>query len=214
MIKSAEKPPRTREKILESAVETFADLGYEGATTRTIADAAGVNVGLIKYYFESKALLWREAADAAFAELHDALGDSLTGLEEVDADARLRTVARRFTRFVSAKPSVVRFMQDAGTHDGERMRWLVDRHLRPVYERLGADIRELQEAGSFPSGIAPVHFFYLIVGATTLLFHQAPECHYLTGVDPREPDVADAHADALWRVFTFGKQDPPAGDGS
>lgn len=213
MINSAEQTT-TRERILRTALETFAELGFEGATTRTIAEAAGVNVGLIKYYFDSKARLWQESADAAFEELHDALGDSLEPAEDLPPEERLRTLAQRFVRFVSARPGVVRFMQDAGTHDGERMRWLVDRHLRPVYGVIRANIERLQDAGTFPSGVDPIHFFYLIVGATTLIFHQAPECEYLTGTDPRDATVADAHAEALWRVFSVGREATKLGDPS
>ncbi len=201
MIKPVERPS-TRDRILEKSLDIFADLGFEGATTRKIADGAGVNVGLIKYYFGSKELLWQEAADLAFAELHGALGETLTGLEGLPSADRLRVLARRFALFVSARPGTVRLMQDAGTHDGARMRWLVDRHLRPIYEVLRSNIQSLQAEGAFPADVDALHLFYAIVGSITLIFHQAPEVLYLSGSDPRDPAIAQAHADAIIRLLT------------
>jgi AcrR family transcriptional regulator len=49
---------RTREDILEAARSLFASLGYDGATTRRIADEAGVDSALIAYHFGSKEQLF------------------------------------------------------------------------------------------------------------------------------------------------------------
>jgi len=49
----------TRELLLMAAQKVFADKGYEGATVKELADAAGVNVSLVSYYFESKEGLYR-----------------------------------------------------------------------------------------------------------------------------------------------------------
>jgi AcrR family transcriptional regulator len=47
-----------REAILTAAREQFGARGYEGATMRAIATAAGVDVALVSYYFGSKAELF------------------------------------------------------------------------------------------------------------------------------------------------------------
>jgi len=49
---------KTRAEILEAARETFAALGYEGATMRRIADEAGVDSALISYHFGTKEQLF------------------------------------------------------------------------------------------------------------------------------------------------------------
>src|SRR5262249_35202122 len=59
----------TRELILEAALVAFADDGFDGATTRDIAQQAGVALGLLRYHFGSKTELWKAAVDRAFAEL-------------------------------------------------------------------------------------------------------------------------------------------------
>src|SRR5437868_6326945 len=40
--------------ILQQAEKLFAHKGYDGTTVRDIAEAAGVNVAMISYYFGSK----------------------------------------------------------------------------------------------------------------------------------------------------------------
>ncbi len=60
----------TLRRILEVAIEVFAEEGYEGASTRTLADRAKVNLPAIQYYFGSKEGLYRAAIDhiAKFVE--------------------------------------------------------------------------------------------------------------------------------------------------
>jgi AcrR family transcriptional regulator len=44
----------TRERIVEAALGVFGERGYEGASTREIAAAAGVNAPALQYYFDNK----------------------------------------------------------------------------------------------------------------------------------------------------------------
>jgi AcrR family transcriptional regulator len=53
--------PGTARRILEAAVEVFAEEGYDGASTRSLADRAKVNLPAIQYYFGSKEGLYRAA---------------------------------------------------------------------------------------------------------------------------------------------------------
>src|SRR5579862_1082943 len=53
----------TARRILEAAIEVFAEEGYDGASTRTLAKRAGVNLPAIQYYFGSKEGLYRAAID-------------------------------------------------------------------------------------------------------------------------------------------------------
>ncbi|HVA15742.1 MAG TPA: CerR family C-terminal domain-containing protein [Stellaceae bacterium] len=51
----------TSRRILLAAIEVFAEEGYEGASTRSLASHAGVNAPAIQYYFGSKEGLYRAA---------------------------------------------------------------------------------------------------------------------------------------------------------
>jgi AcrR family transcriptional regulator len=60
--KPAEPGVDRRQQILAAALEIFAEQGFESATNKAIAERAGVNQGLIYFYFASK-------ADVCFATL-------------------------------------------------------------------------------------------------------------------------------------------------
>ena len=193
--------PGTREQILEAALHCFSELGFDGATTREIARRAGVNLGLIKYYFDGKERLWREAVTRCFARLAEGLGDALGEAGAFDDRERLRLVLRRYVRWVGHHPEFLRLMHDEGRHDSSRMRWLVDRHVRPFFEGTVAAFGSAQQHGVLSPGIDPLHFHYMLIGAVGLVFHQAPECRLLTGREPSDEAFIEAHAEAVEHLF-------------
>jgi AcrR family transcriptional regulator len=56
--------PDTREAVLAAARAVFAERGYDGATIRGIATAAGVDPALVHHYFGSKEKLFLAAVQA------------------------------------------------------------------------------------------------------------------------------------------------------
>jgi TetR/AcrR family transcriptional regulator len=189
----------TRDRILDGALAVFAERGFDGATTRDIAARAGTNLGLIQYYFAGKERLWREAVDRVF----DALGATLALAvpERLETREQLADVIRACVRFVAANPHFVRLMNDECKRDGARMRWLVDRHGRRLYETAVAVLEHGRRRG-FLADLPPVHAYYLFIGAAGMIFSQAPECRRLTGTDPTSSAaMVEAHAEALVRLF-------------
>lgn len=124
----------TRERIIAAALDAFADLGFDGATTRDIAERAGVNQGLITYHFAGKLALWQAAVDDIFARLRASLGVHAAALRDAEPPTRLRLMIRHYVRFAAAHPQLHRLMVQEGKHDGPRMQWLVDEHVQPLYE--------------------------------------------------------------------------------
>jgi len=53
----------TRLRILQTALRVFATEGYEGASTRTLAQRANVNLPALQYYFGNKEGLYRAVID-------------------------------------------------------------------------------------------------------------------------------------------------------
>jgi AcrR family transcriptional regulator len=91
-VPSVSKGERTRERILEAALDLFRRHGYEATTMRTIASAAGVSLGNSYYYFPSKDYL----VQAFYAQMHADLVEACRGVLEgnVGLRARLRLVMR------------------------------------------------------------------------------------------------------------------------
>src|SRR5258707_12030566 len=61
----AEQRRRTEARILDAATTVFFSAGYDRATIRAVASAAGVDAGLVMHYFGSKQELYRRGIDAA-----------------------------------------------------------------------------------------------------------------------------------------------------
>jgi AcrR family transcriptional regulator len=203
-----------RERILDAAQKAFSEKGFDGATTRQIASRANVPLGLLRYYFGDKLKLWQAAVDQAFGEIRSAL-DATTfrprnAAEEHDPLAAIRAGIRAHVHFVAENPEFVRLMHEEGKRRGPRMRWLVDRHVKPLFERLVPVIARIQEVGRLPKDIAPLHFAYALIGSIDVIFHQAEECRRVTGVDPADPAVIDAHSRAVEFMLLGAPPNAPA----
>ena len=196
-----------RERILAAALEVFAEQGFDGARTRDIAERAGANLGLLAYYFGGKLELWRAAVAAAFSELGRELGAADPGAEVADERERLERLLRRFVHYVAKHPAFMRLMNDEGKRDSQRMRWLADHYVRPLADGFRRSVEAAQASGSLPP-LPGVSVHYIALGAAGLVFSQAPECAYLTGVDPTDDAFAAAHADALVRLLLGGASEP------
>src|ERR1700689_2701720 len=61
----ADQRGRTEARILDAATQVFFSAGYDRATIRAVASAAGVDAGLVMHYFGSKQELFRRGIDAA-----------------------------------------------------------------------------------------------------------------------------------------------------
>jgi len=66
---AAVQDSNTRQNLLVQARLLFSELGYERVTTRMIAKAAGVNAGMIRYYFVDKAGLFETMLRETIAPL-------------------------------------------------------------------------------------------------------------------------------------------------
>lgn len=78
-----------RSRLLLAALRLFAEKGFAKTSTREIAQAAGVNLAAIKYYFGDKAGLYR----VVFSE---PLGTACEGVDLSDPALSLREVLRIF----------------------------------------------------------------------------------------------------------------------
>jgi len=176
-----------RERILAAALDVFAARGFDGARTREIAARAGANLGLIKYYFNDKEQLWQAAVARAFTELQAGFADRAQPSGDGDDTlAWLEGALRQFVHFVARHPEFMRLMNDEAKRDGPRMRWLADRFVRPMSEALRVHLERARAEG-LVAPIPAVSLHYIVLGAAGLIFSQAPECRYITGVDPTEP---------------------------
>jgi AcrR family transcriptional regulator len=187
-----------RNELLEAALVEFGAKGFAGASTRSIAQRADAHQPQINYHFASKEALWAAAVDHLFARLQAHLGDLGIDALELDGDdaalaATFAEAIRRFVRFAAAHPELNQIMVHEATEDSDRLRWMVERHVRPLYDATRLVWERLRAAG-IAAPIDPVRVHYILVGAASLPFVNAPEARLLTATEPTAPDWVDAHA--------------------
>ena len=87
-----ETGPATRDRIIQAARDEFSERGYEKASVRGIAKAAGVDSALVHHYFGTKEQVFEAAVTVAFALAFE----EPVAVEEGPLDE----VGERLTRFV------------------------------------------------------------------------------------------------------------------
>ena len=145
-VAEAEKPTRraqakrrTREKIVGAAKSLFAERGYESATIRDIAKAAGMSTGAVFASFTDKSDLFTEIAEAEQAELYQTMQLAAAGLSGHTAIIAMLDAARERH---AGELALVRAVMSALWTPGlaERARRRLER--RPVTTLIAAAARE------------------------------------------------------------------------
>lgn len=186
----------SRRAIVEAALDLFAERSFDGASTRMIAERAGVTQPLLHYHFAGKDELWRAAVGDLLDRFRASIASRLDGLRGVDDVTIAKLMIRHFVEFSAANPQLHRIIMQESKQPGARLDWLVDSHIRPLYENAVAMFERLTDRHTH-APIGPAHLYYLLTGAGATVFVMAPECARLTGIDPFTPEFVAAHADLV-----------------
>jgi AcrR family transcriptional regulator len=94
---------QTRAKVLAAARRLFSEEGYEGATIRDIAAAAGMSTGAVFANFTDKSDLFREIMLADMVALGEAMHEAAERAKGVD-DALLKMFSAGYSFYKSQLP--------------------------------------------------------------------------------------------------------------
>lgn len=182
--------------ILDAAAEEFAAHGFDGASTRRIAERAGVFQAQLGYHVGSKAELWTATVDRLFARLRAAVGPPDhhgPDTDAADAVQVLSTVVRAHIRHTAAHPQLQRIISLESTVPTQRVQYLLDVHVRPVFAVLELVWAEVRASGR-GADVGADWVFMSMIGLGPLPFVQSPVLRPLLGESVVDPD---AHADRL-----------------
>jgi TetR/AcrR family transcriptional regulator len=185
----------TRTSILNAAIAEFAERGFEGASIRAIADRLGLQHPLITYHYRSKDILWRAAAEHAFAQIRAGWDVSAPETSDLPPLARLREEYAILYRYTVAFPEFHRFMRQESLTNNPRLKWVAETVLAPLLGRLIPQIVAAQEQGLLPA-VDPILFHYMMVSLTATLSGFGPEMRVTSGRSAEDEDVIEAY----WRL--------------
>ncbi|WP_369382829.1 helix-turn-helix domain-containing protein [Streptomyces sp. cg36] len=124
---------RSRQLLLDAALELFAERGFDRTTTREIGERAGVDAALIARYFGNKTKLYLAVLEARTDAKADGPGDLLdrSRLRELLGDAGHRAPGPVLRAALAPN-------DDTAVHEAARTH-LYERLVTPLQERLAAD---------------------------------------------------------------------------
>lgn len=201
----------SRERILEAALGEFAENGYEGATTASVARRVSVTQPLIHYHFGSKEALWRSAVELAFSRMRSVLQGVEEDVEHIQPSQTVAVLIRRFVYFNAQHPEVARLILSESGTPGSRLRWMAEQHIRPLFRQL----EELLSNASRNGGVKDLplmQVLFAFLGAAPHLFHSQALVQTLYGTDPLDAAEVERQADTLVEIFSHGLvPDSPTG---
>jgi AcrR family transcriptional regulator len=138
-----------RQQILETATQLFARQGYDGTTTRQIAERARVNEAIIFRHFPSKEELYWAVIEHKCREGHGrqivaARLESGAPVEEVFAG-----IAEDFLKLRERDSTLTRLLLFSALEHHRLSQRFFDVHIAEVYETLAHYIRKQIQAGKF-----------------------------------------------------------------
>ncbi len=131
---------KTRSTLLSVAIEHFGRDGFQGATTRGIAQGVGVSFATVHHYFGTKEALFAECIKCAFDDLMSLGMQVVLELTALPHGTRVERSVRRCFRLISQRPSRARFLLRAFVFEDPE---LVAAHVPPHREKLVAGARKL-----------------------------------------------------------------------
>ena len=169
-----------RARIIAEARKRFASSGFDGASTRQIAEDAGVAQSLLLYHFGSKDVLWKAMMDDTFERAR------LIGLANGGRDSsappkeQLQASVRAFIQVCRDLPDLHRLMTIEGRTKSERLTWLAKKHLKPAFDASIDLIIRAQKDGIVKPG-DPALIHYGIIAIAGMAYAFAPEISLMTG---------------------------------
>ena len=165
----------SREALLKAAKQVFAELGFEGATVKDLADAAGVNVSLVSYYFDGKENLYRECLTTLGLH-HVAAAQKVlkapTSAEEFRL--RLQLFAEEFIALNKSESNVCKIVQrDFENANPVALEVFKDTFL-PMYETLVQFVASAKANGILRKNLDPDTATPIIFGSLVHLVRMEP----------------------------------------
>jgi TetR/AcrR family transcriptional regulator len=214
---AANKPARkqqrrsvvTQQKLLDAAIEAFSENGFKGTSTRDIAERAGVHHPLITYHFKNKDRLWRAAADKIFRDFGHSLAASLQDHQDESPKQRMASMIRAYVYYARSQPALHKVMVQEASYPNPRLDWLIEAHLKPLFDATSIMLEELQQAGVAVQG-NPKLLFNMIRLSSGGLLALANELKTSSGLDVESDETLDEIADMVVSVFLPGEYRQPA----
>lgn len=133
--------------ILKVATQLFAALGYDGTSTRQIAEAAGLNIATVNYHVGGKRELYLAVMERAHRAEKAALDSALDRLPGDDPVAAIHRMADDYLDFCVDTPEVPALWMHRWLSDASDITELERQYVKPLLTAVTTALRPAVEAG-------------------------------------------------------------------
>ena len=154
-----------KHQLLETALDVFSRRGFEGATTKEIAAAAGVAEAVIFRHFPTKQALYTEVLDYKLqsGELNPWLADIQACMDRDDDEALFRTILSHMLESFREGARFERMMLFAALEGHELALAHLRQHAQPFFESLNNYVGRRHAAGALRAA-KPQHILITLFG--------------------------------------------------
>ncbi len=168
-----------REVILAAARNVFARCGFEGASTREVAEVARVNNAMIYYYFKDKGELYRAVLADSF-NAFDRIWEHDIFKSPATARAKIQRYLEEFIRFQHSNEELRRIMSMEFAACSENCKWLADNFFAHAYDKLANILKQGMKSGELKK-FDPAQAIPSLIGMVIHSFIMRPIAEYITG---------------------------------
>lgn len=179
---------RSREAILQAALDAFSQLGLDGARMEDIASRAGINKRLIYYYFQDKDDLFQKVLERAYSHIRNA--EQQLRLEDLSPAEAIRTLVKFTWNYCLDHPEFQSLLGSANLHKARHLKQSRARELNsPVIVTLKTVLARGEREGVFRSGIDPTQLYISIAALTFFYISNNHTLSAIFGHDLLAPDA-------------------------
>ncbi|HWR45920.1 TetR family transcriptional regulator [Sporomusa sp.] len=194
---ATEKP--TVNKIIEASIPLFATKGIDAVSVKELAEAAGVNVALISYYFGGKEKLYAFVLESQLAVLGDAL--AIISKEEISPIMKIRRLADTLVFVHKTNPHIDRLLYSEVIKPTKCFDTIVKKAASQLQLFLRDCIREAISNGEFRSDIDPDFAAISLIRILNLSFISKHLCQDLL---PDREDLAEFYVAQSLEIYLKG----------
>ena len=157
-------PELTKERILESASNEFAQKGYGSARVDAIALAAGVNKRMLYHYYGNKDALFVAVLEQAYRNIRE--HERELDLQHMQPLAAMRELIRFTFWYFVEHPEFIRLLNNENLYGAvhiKRSKRVLSMH-SPLLLQLQEVLQKGVEQGVFRSGVSPLQLYISVAG--------------------------------------------------
>jgi len=188
----------TREVILLAAEQVFAERGFKGATTREVAQKAGVASSLIFYYFKNKMALYEAVFQSFFDQLEDLVQQNLS--LDLDRLGQLRQFLFTLTEYATEHRNMMRILLREIIDNGRLVKKIAQEYFGPLYEMGTRFLKEGKREALFRE-VDPLHYIHSFIGMNVFYFIAEPIVQAAGEADPYGSAEVEKRKIEVWNAI-------------